>query len=298
MRKYLGIIIVFFLIASVGFAQTDSLGIEKQGDKVFVVHKVLSKQTLFSLAKRYKTTVTEINNANPALANGLQIGQTLKIPFGGTLSVKEKPVKQTVTTEKIHKVAAGETLFAIAKQYGVSISELKTWNDMTSNSLSLGQELTVKVKTEVAADAPKTFATSKVSVKVKAQPESGKKKDTTQPAVVPLVVRDTAKAQAVVVPEPEDYGGKTLKPFEVEGLAEVIDEEEPSTKFFALHRTAKVGTVIKVKNLMNDLTVYVRVVGSMPNVTDEKVIIKLNQKAYDHLKAIDKRFRVQLSYFQ
>ena len=79
----------------------------------------------------------------------------------------------------------------------------------------------------------------------------------------------------------------------------MIEEQQPSNKFFALHRTAKVGTVIKVKNLMNDLTVYVRVIGTIPDTSEnENVIIKLNQRAYDHLKAVDKRFRVQLNYFK
>ncbi|MFT7151039.1 MAG: LysM repeat protein, partial [Nonlabens sp.] len=110
----------FLMVTITGFAQTDSLGIEKQGDKVFVVHKVLSKQTLFSLAKRYQTTVTEINQANPALASGLQVGQTLKIPFGGKMPMKESALKLTVVNEKLHKVAPGETLFAIAKQYDVN----------------------------------------------------------------------------------------------------------------------------------------------------------------------------------
>lgn len=275
------------MITTAGFAQTDSLGIEKRGDKVFVVHKVLSKQTLFALAKRYQTTVTEINQANPALANGLQVGQTLKIPFGGKMPVEEKKLNLTVISDKTHKVAPGETLFAIAKQYDVSISDLKAWNDLPSNSLSLGQELNIRVKSEVAAGAKPAVATVKVSMKADVNA-----------AAIPVLKTDTEQTQVVVAPEPENYGGTKLAPFEVEGLAELIEEDEPSAKFFALHRTAKVGTVIKVKNLMNDLTVYVRVVGAMPSVVDEKVVIKLNQKAYDHLKAIDKRFRVQLSYFQ
>lgn len=287
MKKWFGLVLVLMMISSVGMAQTDSLGIEKQGEKVFVVHKVLSKQTLFSLAKRYKTTVTEINQANPALASGLQVGQTLKIPFGGTLPSEKEEVKLTVTSEKTHKVAPGETLFAIARQYDVSISDLKAWNNLSSNSLSLGQELKVQVTSEAVVDAQEQ--TAEVAVPVEVEIAS------TADPVAPV---DTVKQEVVQAPEPEDYGGTTIEPFEVEGLAEVIEEEEPTTKFFALHRTAKVGTVIKVKNLMNDLTVYVRVVGAMPNVTDEKVVIKLNQKAYDHLKAIDKRFRVQLSYFQ
>ncbi|MBO3699996.1 LysM peptidoglycan-binding domain-containing protein [Roseivirga sp. E12] len=289
MKKYFGVFVIFLLITSTGFAQTDSLGIEKKGDQVFVVHKVLTKQTLFSLAKRYQTTVTEINQANPELSNGLQVGQTLKIPFGGTLPTEKKELKLTVTNTATHQVAPGETLFAIAKQYNVSITDLKTWNNLSSNSLSLGQELLVKVQSEV--DATPDNETAKVVVPVTVNTASD-----TEP--IPVVVVDTTKTETVATPEPEDYGGTKLQPFKVEGLAEVIDEEEPTTKFFALHRTAKVGTVIKVKNLMNDLTVYVRVVGAMPSVTDEKVIIKLNQKAYDHLKAIDKRFRVELSYFQ
>lgn len=287
MRKYFGIVLMFLMVNVVCVAQTDSLGIEKQGDKVLVVHKVLSKQTLFSLAKRYKTTVTEINQANPALVNGLQVGQTLKIPFGGTLPTQVKTLKLTVTNEKTHKVAPGETLFAIAKQYDVSISDLKAWNDLSSNSLSLGQELKVQVTSDAVAAPQAAVATVKVPVQMDAAVNA-----------TPVLKSDTAKTQVIVAPAPENYGGTALKPFEVEGLAEVIDEDEPSAKFFALHRTAKVGTVIKVKNMMNDLTVYVRVVGAMPGVVDEKVVIKLNQKAYDHLKAIDKRFRVQLSYFQ
>ena len=278
---------MFLMVTTAGFAQTDSLGIEKQGDKVFVVHKVLSKQTLFSLAKRYQTTVTEINQANPALANGLQVGQTLKIPFGGKMPMKESAAKLTEVKEKRHKVAPGETLFAIAKQYNVNISDLKAWNDLSSNSLSLGQELIIRVESEVVADAKPAVATVKVGIKADVKALQ-----------IPVLKTDTAKTQLVIAPEPENYGGTKLAPFEVEGLAELIEEDEPSAKFFALHRTAKVGTVIKVKNMMNDLTVYVRVVGAMPSVVDEKVIIKLNQKAYDHLKAIDKRFRVQLSYFQ
>lgn len=290
MRKYFGIVVIFLMITSIGFAQKDSLGIEKQGDKVFVVHKVLSKQTLFSLAKRYQTTVTEINQANPALVNGLQVGQTLKIPFGGTLPSKEKKIqKLTVTDEKTHKVAPGETLFAIAKLYGVRVSDLKAWNDLSSNSLSLGQALKVQVTSEV--DMP--------SAEQKLAPKKEPTKIDTSAKSAPVQLAEKVKTEmAIAVPEPENYGGTKLQPFEVEGLAEVIDEDEPTTKFFALHRTAKEGTVIKVKNMMNDLTVYVRVVGAMPGVTDEKVVIKLNQKAYDHLKAIDKRFRVQLSYFQ
>lgn len=297
MRKYLGIAVLMITFCVASFAQADSLGIEKQGDKIFVIHKVKAKQTLFSLAKRYQTSVTEINTANPSLTSGLQIGQTLKIPFGGTIaSPSEKPV-QTTTEELSHKVAAGETLFAIARKYEVSVTDLKAWNQLSSNSLSLGQDLIIRVVkpvTTIVADA-EVPTTTETDVQEKLQVTSD---------LLPVDIStpiDTASVEKILAPEPEPitYDGTPFQSFEVEGVAEAIDEEEPSTKFFALHRTARVGTVIKVKNLMNDLTVYVRVVGTIPDTTvNDNVIIKLNQKAYTHLKAIDKRFRVQLSYFQ
>mgnify|MGYP000507115763 CR=1 FL=1 len=295
MRKYLGVVVLMITFCAAAFAQADSLGIEKQGDKVFVVHKVKAKQTLFSLAKRYKTSVTEINTANPELANGLQIGQTLKIPFGGTIASPNKKPVETTTEELSHKVAAGETLFAIARKYEVSVTDLKSWNQLSSNSLSLGQDLKIRVVKPVEAAATKSETPIVTDISTEEVLP-----DTTELSVLqPSTPTDTTLAERVIEPEPIAYDGTPFQSFEVEGVAEAIEEDEPSTKFFALHRTARVGTVIKVKNLMNDLTVYVRVVGTIPDTSvNDNIIIKLNQKAYTHLKAIDKRFRVQLSYFQ
>ena len=291
MRKFLGIIILMITLTMTGFSQADSLGIEKEGDKIFVIHKVKAKQTLFSLARRYKTTVTEINKTNTSLKDGLQIGQTLKIPFGGTIPVPNKPVVQTRIEEVYHKVAAGETLFAIARKYNVSITDLKAWNQLDSNSLSLGQTLKIQVEKPVTASTPKVVAGNPTPSTTQVQP--------TPSTPIAIPVDTTTKTVDTIEPETIAYDGTLFQSYEVEGLAEVIDEEQPSAKYFALHRTAKVGTVIKVKNLMNDLTVYVRVVGAIPNTTvNDNVIIKLNLKAYTQLKAIDKRFRVQLSYFQ
>ena len=277
------------------FAQTDSLGIERQGEKVYVIHKVLAQQTLYSLSRRYKTTVTEINQANPVLANGLQIGQTLKIPYGGKVISPDAAVAKR-TDEITHTVKAGETLFAIARKYDVQVSDIKTWNSLSSNALDLGQKLMIKKDVLVAVeDQPQVANQVQKTINV---PDSLKisdrpfDQDSAQ-------VSPNLKSTAVEQPEEVDYPGTPFVPMETEGLAEVIQEDEPSSKFFALHRTAKVGTVIKVKNLMNNLTVYVRVIGTIPETSDnENILIKLNQRAYDHLKAIDKRFRVQLNYFK
>ncbi len=294
-----------FLSAS-AVAQTDSLGIERQGDKVFVIHKVQAQQTLYSLSRRYKTTVSEINKANPILASGLQIGQTLKIPFGGDVISPDAAVTKR-TDELSHTVKAGETLFAIARKYDVQVSDIKTWNGLTSNALDLGQKLLIKKEVLVAIveNATEEALEDKANEEGVANvPKTVSVPDSIKVSKVPFQKEE--QEEGMGVPDPMNneemgetsYSGTPFQPIKAEGLAEVIDEAEPSSKFFALHRTAKVGTVIKVKNLMNDLTVYVRVIGTIPETSEnENIILKLNQRAYDHLKAIDKRFRVQLNYF-
>ena len=128
MRKYLSIVLLVLMVSAL-HAQTDSLGIEERDGKVFVVHKVKSKQTLYSLARRYKTSVTEINNANPALANGLQVGQTLKIPFGGDLPFADDQPETTTVKETItHQVGEGETLLLF--QEGMGLVSLRLKNGM------------------------------------------------------------------------------------------------------------------------------------------------------------------------
>lgn len=290
-------ILFFVLLGSAAYAQSDSLGIERQGDKVFVIHKVQAQQTLYSLSRRYKTTVSEINKANSILASGLQIGQTLKIPFGGEIISPVAAVTKR-TDEITHTVKAGETLFAIARKYDVQVTDIKTWNSLSSNALDLGQQLMIKKDVLVAVEEKAEGQVSLNSGKSIEVPDSLKvsQKPFEQDSANTMPnLKKTSEAQ----PEEVDYPGTPFVPIETEGLAQVIEESEPSSKFFALHSSAKVGTVIKVKNLMNNLTVYVRVIGTIPETSDnENILIKLNQRAYDHLKAIDKRFRVQLNYFQ
>ncbi len=283
-------LVLFVGLATTGLqAQQDSLGVEKVGNQIFVLHKVLPKQTLFSLAQRYQTSISDIKKENPVLDNGMQIGQTLKIPFGGEMASTDQANQAFVTESLSHKVQAGETLFAISRKYNVQVSDIKKWNMLSSNNLVLGQSLAIEIQKAVKSDSALS--------NTKSLPDNY-----TPPVAQEPYAQDSAMQEEVMGEAEEDTPMYEDKPFEevaTEGLAEVIDESEPTNKFFALHRTAKVGTVIKVKNLMNNLTVYVRVIGTIPATSNnDDIIIKLNQRAYNHLKAVDKRFRVSLSFFQ
>jgi rare lipoprotein A (peptidoglycan hydrolase) len=80
-------------------------------------------------------------------------------------------------------------------------------------------------------------------------------------------------------------------------LAELIPNTSGNKKYLVLHRTAPVGSVIRVKNEENDLTIFARVVGVLPETGDNaKLLIKLSQAAYDQLKAVNQRFPVEILY--
>ena len=109
--------------------------------KPCVVHQVGEKETLFSLARRYGATVNSILEQNPTADGGLEVGQILKIPYVG----RQKTGQATKTADGIvHRVAAKETLFSIARLYNVSVDDIKAWNNLKDGTLSMGQELLVR----------------------------------------------------------------------------------------------------------------------------------------------------------
>lgn len=96
-------------------------------------YKVVSGDTLYSIAKKLDTSVTELKSINNLSTNTLSVGQVLKIP------TKIVDVGDT----ELYQVKAGDTLYGIANKYNISVAELKSINNLTENSLSIGQLLNV-----------------------------------------------------------------------------------------------------------------------------------------------------------
>lgn len=107
------------------------------------IHIVAEKETLYGLSKKYNVTVEALQNANPILANGLQVGQELVIP-----QVSNSPKTESTSSSKTtHLVAAKESLFSIARQYNVSVQDLENLNkDILINGLQIGQTISIPNK--------------------------------------------------------------------------------------------------------------------------------------------------------
>ncbi len=96
-----------------------------------ITYTVVSGDTLYSIARRYNTTVDELKRINNLTSDILSIGQVLKIPTN------------SITNTIIYTVVSGDTLYSIAKRYNTTVDEIKRLNNLTSNMISIGQELKI-----------------------------------------------------------------------------------------------------------------------------------------------------------
>lgn len=109
-------------------------------------HTVQKGETLFGIAKQYKLSMETLKKRNDLTGNELKPGQRLKIKpadpenSSGKLKESEEPDSEK---DQTHSVKKGETLFSIAKKYDVTVEAIKKANDLDTNLLDQGQELTI-----------------------------------------------------------------------------------------------------------------------------------------------------------
>ena len=150
-----------------------------------ISHEVLAKETLYGIAKQYNITIADLYKINSHLEKeGLKKGQIIKIPQTAldNLAINTKPektieIQKTATPQKeatnkdvvvssiterkievsiegiIHEVLPKETLYAIAKQYKISLANLQKANaTLGSQPLKAGQKINIPVKSDAHSD--------------------------------------------------------------------------------------------------------------------------------------------------
>lgn len=147
MKLFLSICLLslLFLNPIVGFSQKE---VEISGVK-YILHTVKKSETVFSLCQQYKVTQTDLKQANPWLTAVLQAGTTVKIPVSKVVAEPKKEVAKNEPAKQeefyYHKVNKKQTIFSIAKQYGVTANDLIRNNPELTNGLVLGQVIKVPV---------------------------------------------------------------------------------------------------------------------------------------------------------
>jgi LysM repeat protein len=314
----------------------DSIGVENQNGKKVILHKLDPKDNYYSIGRRYKVspkTIIQFNN-NAPLKIGGTIKVPTDLPFdGSTAQVAEQvqqtkaAVQQTVVQQKpqvqppvtkpqvqtppvtqqptpvVHqpavvatqpttsastpapqttatanldnvqqyKVSTGETVFSIAKRFNTSVDDIRTLNNLSNDDLKADQ--IIKVRTGMP------------------------------PAERPVAKQDVLKTDSSTMAiDSADAKFKAnrfgLYEKNEKGVATWIDDTSlDPKKELVLHRTAPIGTVIKITNPMNNHTTYAKVVGRFTDSEATKnVLIVMTKNTADALGALDKRINVNISY--
>lgn len=217
--------------------RTISKGIKSKTESKTVIventHEVQPKETLFGIAKQYEVSLEDLNTANPELVEtGLKAGQKIKIPSKVISKIvkentketsKLEPIKEVVLKEKkeksvslpqtkqseitIHQVLASETKFGIAKQYGISVTDLDKANPiLEKEALKVGQKIVIPIKEGVAAVTTDVKPIETVPVKSIGVQENSKVKEEVVTVKKEAIEENVATISHEVLPKETKYG--------------------------------------------------------------------------------------------
>ncbi|WP_242158077.1 lytic transglycosylase domain-containing protein [Aestuariivivens sediminis] len=113
-------------------------------------YKVISGDYLGKIARKYGVRVSQIKQWNGLRSNDLRIGQRLTIyprkPYVGPVSTaSQNPVNKSLTGSHVtYVVKSGDSLWSISQKFpGVSVQNIKEWNDISGTKLKPGMKLKI-----------------------------------------------------------------------------------------------------------------------------------------------------------
>ncbi len=252
-------------------------------------HVVEEGETLFAISQKYRVPVDNIRIWNAIDKQSIAIGQELIVYLDDAVRDVVAPMPDA-TKYELHTVKEGETLYAIARAYGIGVDELRQRNELAGEAIQFGQTLIIQNK-ELAVVSPTMPDVAVVPTKAK-QPVRRKRISRSQAVEAERKRFEEIKAQ-------EEQTLEEIETVSEMGFASVIEGGMDTKKYLALHRTAPIGTVLRVRNEMNEMSVFVRVVGKLPDTgVNDKVNIRLTPAAYEKLGGINERFPVEISHLK
>ena len=314
----------------------DSIGVENHNGKKVIVYKIKKKDNYYSIGRRFdvspKKIITYNDNAKMTIGHVIKIptDRPFKESKHETASAEKKhkkkgkeqpaeeeqpeqqqvvqhaaPVQQQPqqqappvvdnTPPTQYKVSPKETLYSIAKRFNTTVDDIMKLNNLTSNNIQPGQLLNIKANGGQASAAPAATTTSQTTT------ATAQTADNNTDTIV-------AKRDSTTMVSPQDSSNIAafhanankfgLYEKDEKGAATWIDDEnmDPNKKL-VLHRTAPIGTVIRITNIMTNRTTFAKVVGRFAdNEQTKDVILVMTKNVAESLGALDKRFQVTLSY--
>lgn len=294
-------------------------------------HTVAAKESFYSIGRMYNVHPKDLASYNNIpFEKGLSIGQVIKIPPASNVApmpavptpVAEKttaaPVTKTETVKAkpsgsgspvYHTVAPKEGLYGISKKYNASIADIKKWNNLSSDGLTIGMNLIVgyngsgaqpveeKVVTKPVPEVKQPATETPKAVAVKEEPVREQPKP---------VVKEAAADHG-----PANFNGGYFKAFynqQVKDKSATMQDKGQAGifkstsgwddgKYYCLHNSAPAGSFIKITNPANNKAVYAKVLDLIPDLKQNTgIIIRISNAAASELGVSGANFDCVLSY--
>lgn len=240
-------------------------------------HLIQPGETLYSISKIYEVNIRDLRRLNNLSGNDISPGEYLKMGKGEPVSLDKI---DTISLTVIDTLESIDTLAAAVPDENAIPSGFSPYLVQTGETL-----LSIARKEGVELDMLKEWNNLTSDYL-----RIGQK----------LLIKDSIEFET-----PSDsvdfYTRLDEDGFEREykiGIAAVISKIS-TKKYLALHRELSIGTELKVRNLMNNRVVHVKVVGMLPNTgINRNVLLRLSQPAFDQLGILDPKSRVEVSHFK
>ncbi|HEY8387049.1 MAG TPA: LysM peptidoglycan-binding domain-containing protein [Parasegetibacter sp.] len=320
-----------FLICSAGFAQK-KLTVQGSGTStLYLIHTVEPKEGLFAIGRMYNVSPKDLAAFNGISADqGLSVGQQLKIPltaenFSQDVDAATKPGAIPIK----YKVKESEGMYRVSVNHNrVGFDQLKTWNNLPGESLTVGQDLTIGflITTPGQLVANNTDKSNNTPPVVKNEekknnnvPPVNDNKNNTPPVVKeekkntnpPDIVKDEKKPDNNSLPvfsgkgsyfqyqyDAEIKSGRSVSVANMNGAIFKSTSGWQDGKYYALVNNIPTGTIVKISNLKTGKSVYAKVLGEIPDMKQNQGLsIRLSNAAAAALEIPEEgKFSVEVTY--
>ncbi len=138
-------------ISTTGNSTSSSTSTSTSTTAAVTTYKVVSGDTLWAVANKYGTSVAQLKSWNSLSGDTIYVGQSLVVSQSSSAgsssttgnSTSSSTSTSTTATGTTYKVVSGDTLWAVANKYGTSVAQLKSWNNLSTDVIYIGQQLKV-----------------------------------------------------------------------------------------------------------------------------------------------------------
>jgi len=295
-------ILLLFLL-NIFFCTTQAIAQETR----YTTHTITKGETLSQLAQKYHTTVGDImrlNNMNSK--SQLKVGEKIKIPSSSATTKKttqtQAPLKTNTSTPDsaiaIHYVWKDETLYSISKKFGVTVEQLKEWNNLPDENIHFGQQLAVRpegVKL-LAIGNEKTTAvtTNPTNTPVTT---SNVNPDSSNNILSQQSANQNASGDSSNSYFAKEFSSNNKSLKSVVGYANVFKTKSgwEDKKYYILMNGVQPGTVVKVSTPGGN-SIYAKVLWALDTTSSHHLNFSINDAAASALAENEQTFSLRVEY--